>query len=425
MLDHRRVTRAPGWSPQPPAGFRPPGRNLPPRRPGGLLIGIPCLPLARLRWGIRRLCLLGAEPPGPRPAGLRPPDPPVVGVGFWGVWGVCWLALQSFSPSPFAPHHLHSSPFAALALQPFTPFAVLSSVLRRLRSSPLRLPTFTPSDLLVSVLRHLRRPSPFHLSAPFGRTRSPAPRPSLLTPSPSVASPFDPSRPFDLLPSVLRPFTFRRSSAAPLHPHLALRRLRSSPLRPPPHSPSDLHTLRPFTPFCLPSFDTFAVLCPFAFRRSLAASLWSQLALRVFAPHIFALQTSHPSPFVVWGWGGVSWWGVEGWGIGRCWLCRSCLLFRFVVLVGLGLLLFCLPGCLRCLLWIVGCLLCRLLLLLLGLRLLLSLFLRLVLCLGLIFVVGWQIWLALPLGRLRCLFVGRRLVLLLVGLGFLLLLLLL
>jgi hypothetical protein len=75
MLNHRRVKRAPGWSPQPPAGFRPPGRNLPPRRPGGLLIGAPCSPLCGFA-GIRRLCFLGAKPPGPLPAGLRPPDPP-------------------------------------------------------------------------------------------------------------------------------------------------------------------------------------------------------------------------------------------------------------------------------------------------------------------------------------------------------------
>jgi hypothetical protein len=287
MLDHRRVTRAPGWSPQPPAGFRPPGRNLPPRRPGGLLIGVPCLPLARLRWGFV-VCVFWGPSPRPPAGGASPPGPPVVGVGFWGVWGVCWLALQPFSPSALHPSLLIT----------FTP-----------HPSPPSLLTPSPSDL------HALRPSgfcpspsspaprPFILSAPFGRTRSPAPRPSCLTPSP-----FDPSRPFDLLPSVLRhlrwpfavlrPFTFRRSSAAPLRPHLALRVFA-------PH-PFALRRIRPltFTPFdpsrpsafCLPSFDTFAALCPFAFRRSLAASLRLRLALRVFAPHTFALQASHPSP---------------------------------------------------------------------------------------------------------------------------------
>jgi hypothetical protein len=311
MLDHRRVTRAPGWSPQPPAGFRPPGRNLPLDDRGA---SSSVSPACRLRGfaGDSSSVSSGGRAPRPPAGGASPPGPPVVGVGFWGSVGRLLARPSALHPSlliTFTPHPSPPSPsnpsrpspfcLPSFATSPPSPFAAFA--LRRLRSSPLRPPTFTLSDLLASVLRHLRRP--FHLSAPFGRTRSPAPRPSRLTPSP-----FDPSRPFDLLPSVLRhlrrpfavlrPFTFRRSSAAPLRPHFALRAFA-------PH-PFALRRIRPltFTPFdpsrpsafCLPSFDTFAALCPFAFRRSLAASLRLRLALRVFAPHTFALQTSHPSP---------------------------------------------------------------------------------------------------------------------------------
>jgi len=250
-------------------------------------------------------------------------------------------------------------------------------------------------------------------------------------------------QPSALQPSLLTPFaafslrssrSSRSSPPSPLRPP-TLHALRPSPfLLPPPSASALCHLRRPFAglrPFHLsPPFGRTPLPAPRPSHLALRTSPSALHALRASAfvplrltPSFFgALVTraSHRLAFVGCGWGGVSWWGVGGWGIGRCWLCRSCLLFRLVVLVGLVLLLFCLLLCLRCLLWIVGCLLCLLLLRLLGWCLLLSLFRRLVLCLGLSFVVGWRIWLALLLGRLHCLFVGRRLVLLLVGLGLLL-----